>query len=130
MPQTVADFMTVPDISVHTRDTVEAVEQLLETKGLSAVPVLDEQGVIYGIVSTMDIVLFHHKTKNAKTILARELCPHKPFQIPAATPIDEAVQQMVRKHLYHLSVIDAQGKIVGYLSALDLLARAYPQATQ
>lgn len=52
----VADFMTSPCISIRPETTVEEAIELLVTKGISGVPVTDDDGQVLGVISGFDII--------------------------------------------------------------------------
>ncbi len=50
------DVMTTPVVSVGPNATVDEVAALLLEKGISAVPVIDAEGSLYGMVSEADLL--------------------------------------------------------------------------
>ncbi|MDA1116993.1 MAG: CBS domain-containing protein [Proteobacteria bacterium] len=60
--------------TVGTEDTIENVDTMLTSHKLSAVPVVDAKGVVFGIVSSLDLLHFHAAKKNPKAVRAWELC--------------------------------------------------------
>jgi len=51
-----ADIMSSPVITVTPKTTLAAIAKLLSDHKISAVPVLDEQGLVIGIVSEADVL--------------------------------------------------------------------------
>ena len=101
-------------------DTVEKVEELLTRRLLSAVPVVDEAGGVFGIISSADILHFHAAKRNPKAVRAWELCTYKPVSVPPDTSIGEVARLMIKHKIHHVPVTE-NGKLCGIVSALDFV---------
>lgn len=51
----VKDIMTPEPITVNTRDTVERVAMLMEEKSIGGLPVIDDDGILAGIITDHDL---------------------------------------------------------------------------
>jgi CBS domain-containing protein len=109
-------------VAVDIDDTVEAVEQLLHSGIYSFVPVLEPDGTPFGVISACDLVNFHARHGKAKLNRSWEVCTHKVLAIPPDTPVEDAAQMMLDKHVHHLVVMD-HGHVAGVVSTLDLLGK-------
>jgi CBS domain-containing protein len=107
-------------LTVLTKDTIDVVEDMLSRHDLSAVPVTDAKGAVFGIISSMDIMHLHATHKNPKTVRAWELCTYKPIQVVSTTPARDVARVMVEKKIHHVLVID-NGKLAGIVSSLDFV---------
>jgi CBS domain-containing protein len=101
-------------------ETVEQVEELLNTHKLSAVPVVDAKNTIFGIISTPDLLQFNASQKNPKVVRAWELCTHKPITVSPDTSVREVAKLMVDKKIHHIPVTENQ-KLCGFVSSLDFV---------
>ena len=85
-------------------DTIERVEELLISHHLSSVPVIDSKGMIFGIISAPDLVLFNAARKNSKAARAWEICTYKPAMVEPTASIGEVAGLMVSKRIHHVVV--------------------------
>jgi len=120
MDQPVSRIMVKSVFTADTEDTIERVDDLLNTHKLSSIPVVDAKGVIFGILSAPDLVRFHAAGKNPRTVRAWELCTYKPIEVGPATPAGEVARLMVKNRIHHV-VVTENGLIKGFVSTLDFL---------
>lgn len=106
--------------TVDTEDSIEQVEELLGAHHLSCVPVVDSQGVLFGIISASDLVLFHAARKSAKAARAWEICTYKPIVVDPATQIGEVASLMVKNRIHHV-VVSENKRMAGIVSSLDFV---------
>ena len=113
--------------------------QLIEENKISAVPIVDEQGVPIGIVSESDLLLkerrhelesepslLHPKRRReqrakAGGVVAHEIMTTPPITIRSDTTLPKAARLMQERNVRRLVVVDERGKIVGIVSRSDLL---------
>lgn len=112
--------MTKTVWTVAMADTAEKVEDLLNARSLSAVPVVDENGGIFGIISSADMLHLHVAKKNPKAVRAWELCTYRPMAVGPDTSIGEVARLMIEKKIHHVPVTQ-NGKLCGIVSALDFV---------
>jgi len=110
-------------IACRRSDTLQSAAMLLYTNHIGAMPVLDMDGKLAGILSERDIV-------SALSQRPHELMQLKVADVmssPAVTcTIDDdmhtAMQVMMRHKFRHLPIVDGQGRLQGMLSIRDCLA--------
>lgn len=133
----VRDVMTTEVISVTRRTGFKEIAQLLHTRGLGAVPVLDDQGMIAGIVSQGDLLpkeAYHDRVPTRREMLlhleeiekAGGTTAGDVMTVPVAVigphaPLGEAARLMARHHVRTLPVVDGRGTLMGIISRSDLL---------
>ncbi len=109
------DLMTASVITAQPNQSIEHVRQMLKKNSISAVPVADSEGRPVGIVSATD--------------LARDLKPGSPIRnimtehvvtLPQYDDVSVAAKVMRNKKI-HRVVVTHEQKIVGVVSAFDLL---------
>lgn len=120
MNQPISRIMAKNVWTAAMEDTVEKVEELLNRRSLSAVPVVDEVGEIFGIISVADILHLHAAKKNPRAVRAWELCTYKPIAVSPATSIGEVARLMIKHKFHHVPVVE-NGKLCGIVSALDFV---------
>ncbi|SCK09181.1 CBS domain-containing protein [Streptomyces sp. WMMB 322] len=135
--RTVGELMTSPGLGVHRSAAADEAARLLDEHGLSALPVVDDNGCPVGVVSRKDL---RERLDGART--ARGAAPypsrglgHPPGAVtadavmtsPAVTArpgwtVSQAARTMDRRRVKWLPVVDeATDRLVGFLSRGDLL---------
>jgi CBS domain-containing protein len=133
---TAAALMHNNPISIRATETIAEALELFITKGISAVPVIDETGKPVGVLSRSDILV----QQAADTCHAAGAKPHRPSQEPdetparaqdvmtptvfsvlPETPIEKVVADMLTLGVHRLFVVDSQGVLIGVISACDVL---------
>lgn len=142
---TVDDVMTHPVVTVRRDTPLKDVARLLIDHGVSGVPVVDDDGVVLGIVSEADFLLkeqgpgavrhrrlarllgesgeTRHQLEVVGARNAGEAMTAPPVTIQAKRSIREAATIMTGAHVNRLPVVD-HGRLVGIVTRSDLV-RAY-----
>jgi signal-transduction protein with cAMP-binding, CBS, and nucleotidyltransferase domain len=120
MDKPISYMMTKTVWTADTQDTVERVEELLNSHRLSSVPVIDSKGMIFGIISASDLLHFHSARKNPKAVRAWEICTYKPIEVGPTTAIGEVARLMVKNKIHHV-VVSENRSIQGFVSSLDFI---------
>jgi CBS domain-containing protein len=113
--------------------------QLIEENRVSAIPIVDAQGVPVGIVSESDLLfkerrhefesessLLHARRRRqerakAEGVVAREIMTKPPITVRSDTTLPQAARLMQERNVRRLVVVDERGKIAGIVSRSDLL---------
>ena len=111
----ISDLMAGDVVTVAPNDCVADVRKLMETRHIHAVPVLDGDEQIYGIVSTADLV----NVVDGSLAVAKVATRHV-YSIPQYNDISAAARLM-RKHRIHHVLVTHEKRLVGILSSFDLL---------
>ncbi|MGH7987519.1 MAG: DUF190 domain-containing protein [Candidatus Binataceae bacterium] len=137
----VAEVMRREVATVHPDSPITAVVELLLDKDFTAVPVVDGEGKVVGMVSDNDLLTrggmnvtlsfkraadmdyvreLHESLENpghkVSEVMTREVVTTTPETI-----LGRAARLMVEKHLKRLPVVDGEGKLIGILGRLDIL---------
>jgi CBS domain-containing protein len=107
--------MTKSVITAEPHQSIEHVRNMLEKNSISAVPVVDSDGHPVGIVSSTDLV---HDLKPGAPI--SQIMTEKVYTVPMYDDTSIAARVM-RNHNIHRVVVTHEKKVVGVLSAFDLL---------
>lgn len=115
MSQTVEQIMNHEVYTVRPGEPVGEVLGMILTLGITAAPVVDELGVLLGLVSLRNLAraqrdepVSKHMTSPAATVAIQ-------------TSIEEAGREMGQLSYHHLVVVDEQDKVVGFVSSLDVI---------
>lgn len=120
MDRRVGEIMNKAVWTVLESDPLETVEELMSRHQLSSVPVVDERGGIFGIISSADLLHFLEKRGNPRTTQAWELCTYRPIEVGPEASMREVAQLMVKHRIHHV-VVTEQHKVAGFVSALDFV---------
>jgi len=111
----VDDLMIQQVITVQPHHTVDRLRRLMETNQVHAVPVVDSDGQLVGIVSSNDLV---SELKGGTPI--SQIMTDRVYTVPRYDDVHIAARIM-RNHRIHHVVVTHEQKIVGILSSFDLL---------
>lgn len=127
MERRIGQIMRKSVWTVLENDTVEQVEELMSRHQLSSVPVVDDRGGIFGIISSSDLLRFRERRGNPQAMRAWELCTFRPIEVSASTTATEVAQLMIKHRIHHV-VVTENRKVVGFVSALDFVEQFLLQA--
>lgn len=127
----VSRYMTREVATVGIRTTLAEVAHRLDERRISAVPVVDEAGMVVGVVSRFDLVhagRVHAGVRPGSPVLVLpelacgDVIKRTPLVCAPSTPLRDAARAMVSQKIHRLFVLEDE-KLVGVISAHDL-ARA------
>jgi len=151
----VSDLMT-RDVRVIKRESdVHDLEKLLLENRVHGLPVVDEGQRLVGVISQTDLLAWHYNTSTQGCAfydytnllvqdagdlndlrLADSLSAHVGeimstvvHSIAPEAPVAAAAAEMVNRRIHRLVVVDREQRVLGIVSALDLL-RAIPDAQE
>lgn len=127
----VRDIMSHPVLTVRESTTVKAAADLLSRKGYTAMPVVDENDRVVGVVTEADLVREQFPRDPRYRTSAddeRESPPKKvgevmttPAQVcPSTMDVAQLAEVMVTEHRRCMPVVDAD-RLVGIVTRRDLL---------
>ncbi len=136
------DIMSMDVVTVSPDTHVQVVAQKLLDRGVSAVPVVDDQGHILGIISEGDLMrrretggerrpswwlsLISTTKTNAEAYVkahglhAKDVMTRNVITVSESTPVNE-IAEILEKHRIKRVPVVHQGKIVGIVSRANLL---------
>lgn len=138
MKRTVGDVMTRKVVTVDGLAPFKEVVRLMQEHEVSALPVVDDDGTMLGIVSEGDLILkedpefegrgrlFESRNRAAARAKAAggaawELMTTPVVSVTAEASLGEAARLMHRHGVKRLPVVDARGRVIGIVSRVDLL---------
>jgi CBS domain-containing protein len=137
--RTVGEVMTATVVTVPESATYHEVVDLMLGHGISAVPVVDSEGRVVGIVSEADLLykvefadrepvrhlIERRRTRDGRAkaagTVAADLMTEPAITIRATETVGAAAAEMSRRNVKRLPVIDANGFPIGIVSRRDLL---------
>ncbi len=110
------DELMVPSVIVGQEcNSVGEVRELMETKGIHALPIVSGDGQAVGIVTSTDIL-----GDEPADMPVSELMSTKVYTVPRYDGVHIAARVM-RNHRLHHVVVTEEKKVVGIVSSFDLL---------
>lgn len=139
------DIMTTKLLTVSEETSVEELARMFEERGVNAMPVLDAQGHLAGIVTQTDLVeqdkplhiptvisifdwvIYLESEKNFKEEVAKitartvgSLCSRDVVTCTPETPVSEIAELMVEHKAHLIPVLDGK-ELVGVVARLDII---------
>lgn len=137
----VREVMTREPISVQVKEAALDAWKRMLAHGVKALPVVDDQGVVVGLLTSEDLVeraglsarlavaqrLDEETLQTEMELLRRsglrveEVMSQPPITVRAEDSLGLAAARMVRHAITRLPVVDEQGRLIGMISRLDVL---------
>jgi CBS domain-containing protein len=132
----VLDVMTTEVVTANPLDGFKEVARRLYETGVSALPVVDEDGRVLGVVSEGDLLvkeggehkgsLLHPKktrrlTSKAEATVAAQAMTEPAVTITADATVAEAARVMYKRGVKRLPVVDSDGRLLGVVSRHDVI---------
>ena len=136
MRTTVRDVMHTAPIAVGADAPFKEIAELMADHGMSALPVVDLSDRVVGVVSEADLIVrdedipvphlierrsTHAARQKARASTAAELMTSPAIVVAPETPLADAAGTMRRYRVKRLPVCDADRRLVGVVSRLDLV---------
>jgi len=137
MHQSVQDVMTTDVVCVREDTSYKELVELLSTRRVSAVPVVDDSGNVLGVVSEADLLLKREQPirpliqmlsaprrrerAKAQAMVAAELMSRPAVTIDPEATLAAAARRLHASGVKRLPVVDVVGRLVGIVSRPDLL---------
>lgn len=121
---TVGQLMSTDLFTVSPDDLVDLAACMMDWKHVRHVPVEDDEGRLVGIISHRDLLRLMAQglaCRSARPVAVKEIMKQDPITIRPDTPTVEAIHLMRQHNIGCLPVI-SEGRLVGILTAYDLLA--------
>lgn len=143
----VEEIMNSVLFTVEPNDKIAAVAKMFENRDVNAAPVVNDEGVCIGIITSHDLVEYESSRSELERHLKRglgfEMAHYGDGRPPLLrVPVDEvgvqmtsqlmtvepheplsvAAKLMCQKHIHHIVILDSEKHPVGILSSLDILS--------
>lgn len=136
--RTVREAMTRTVVTAPEQAPFKELVRMMREYRVSAVPIVGASGTIVGVVSEADLLLkeapdvltphmfqgkvHREERRKAEGKVALDLMTHPAITIAPEEPVIEAARVMHEHRVKRLPVVDAEGRIQGVVSRVDLLA--------
>jgi len=112
--------MISPVVIAQRKVTIAHLKDRLSRKGINAVPVLEEDGNIAGIVSVTDLMGFHDESLHVEDVMSEGV-----HIVLRNNQVKDAAKIMVKHGVHHLVVME-DGNVIGMISSMDII-RVYAE---
>jgi CBS domain-containing protein len=109
------ELMTASVVTTEPHRSIDHVRAMMERNEFGAIPVVDSEGRPLGIVSATDLLSDPNGASPVSTIMSEKV-----YSVPKYGDVSTAARIM-RNHNIHRVVVTHEQKVVGILSAFDLL---------
>jgi CBS domain-containing protein len=132
----VSEVMTTEVLSVSPTASLKEVAELLATRGISGIPVVDGKGAVVGVLSEADVLFkergprprhrfAHHKDDIEQAKVDADTAGEA-MTTPAVTVnpdlrLEDAARLMLESKIKRLPVVDDGGRLVGIVTRSDLV---------
>lgn len=133
-PYTVSDVMTLTAVAIGREASYKEIVELMHHWKVSAVPVLEGEGRVVGVVSEEDLLPKEEfrqddpklpaqleEASKADAVLAGDLMSSPAITVHPDATLAEAARIMARKRVKRLPVVNDLGMLEGVVSRSDLL---------
>ena len=111
----VEEIMITPVVITQRKVTIAHLKDRLSRKGINAVPVLEDDGNIAGIVSTSDLMSFHDESLHVEDVMSDRV-----HIVLRNNQVKDAAKIMVKHGVHHLVVME-DGDVIGMISSMDII---------
>jgi CBS-domain-containing membrane protein len=122
----VADVMRREVVTLSAGDTMAAAADRFLAVGISGAPVVNSQKKCVGLLSATDFVRKVGESTHAARQSGKEWVEAHMSRVVVSIGADrtmiDAAREMCAQHVHRLPVVDCDGKLVGLVSSLDLVA--------
>lgn len=125
-PTEVADVMTGKVVTLSPHHSFNDVANLMNDRYFRHCVVVDQGGVVVGVISDRDILRTLARNPNSRSKSLDQIMTKHPITVKRNTAIIDAVAKMVAKRINCLPVIDDDGRVCGIVTSTDLL-KSYQQ---
>jgi CBS-domain-containing membrane protein len=120
----VEDLMTREVESCRPTDTLADAAAVMWRRDCGAVPVLDDDGGVAGVITDRDICMaLATRHAYASDLRVEEVMARDVVSCTPEDDAEEALEVMRQRQLRRLPVLDSHGRLVGILSVADVLLR-------
>ena len=118
--RTVREMMTSEVVTVTLGAQFKELAGLMAVHNVSALPVLDSEGLVAGVVSGVDL-LRKEQFQDEPGRTARDVMTSPAITVPPDATIVEAARLMDRYRITRLVVVGPDGRLAGIVTPRDLL---------
>ena len=110
------------NISFNLKTPISEIAAVIKDKSIGAVPIIDDQNKLIGIVSERDIVTkMVVEARDADLTTAEEIMTEEIISTNLDDDLEQTIGVMKSKNIRHMPVTDSDGKLTDFFSIRDFL---------
>lgn len=110
------------NISFNLETPISEIAAVIKDKSIGAVPIIDDQNKLIGIVSERDIVTkMVVEARDADLTTAQEIMTEEIISANLDDDLEQTIGVMKSKNIRHMPVTDSDGKLTDFFSIRDFL---------
>lgn len=146
----VKDIMTKEVVTIKEDDTVETAANILNEKGLSGLPVVDDNNLVKGIITEGDLMRriskidgpsyievlggifplesksdFFDRLKKSMGYLVKDMMTKDVIITSEDAELEDVATLMVKKKVKRIPVVDDKGRLIGIISRKDIMEHLF-----
>ena len=122
--RTVGEVMTANPISIAETASLAEAAGILDSKKITGLPVLDEDGILVGVLSQTDLVRARanqHLVSNWPGLAVGQVMTKPALTISVTATLEDAARVMEERRVHRLVVTNAAATPIGIISTSDLV---------
>jgi len=114
-------------ITLSPRNRIIEALQLVKEKGISGLPIIDENGILKGILTNRDLRFVTDQQKEIREFMTS----HNLITAPESITMEEAKRLLHINKIEKLPVVDRDGRLKGLITLKDIMkSEEFPQAAK
>ena len=118
------DVMSVDIVAAKEDANAIEISTRIVLEGYNGMPIIDDRGVVIGIVTTLDILKAIKDNKNLDELSAKDIMTRHPATLSQEATTDEIIDIMHRKGIDMIPIVsgeEEEGRLIGVVSRQDIL---------
>ena len=118
------DVMSVDIVAAKEDAKAIEISTRIVLEGYNGMPIIDDRGVVIGIVTILDILKAIKDNKNLDELSAKDIMTRHPATLSQEATTDEIIDIMHRKGIDMIPIVsgeEEEGRLIGVVSRQDIL---------
>lgn len=120
-PTRVADIMTKKVVTLSPSNSLRDAVTAISTYKFRHFLVVEDDNSVVGVVSDRDVLRAINRSEDWDTTALANVMTAEPFTVRPDTPLSETVEQLIKRRINCLPVVDESGRLCGIVTSTDLL---------
>ncbi len=121
MNEFIQTIMTKNPISLSTKATIADVKHIFDENRIHHLPVIDDEGVIRGLITTYDLWKLNKHFDEYDSIPITSIMNNKVLRVNKDDKVGTAAELFLDRRFHALPVVDQDDKLVGIVTTFDVL---------